>query len=106
MPSDLVLSGDPGGAVTSATVLPGNTTVRFTLDDFTTDGTLNLKIPAGAITDAFGDPGPAFSTSYVVDFGTLPYPVPLTPKAPLGSLIYDPVKAGAIETPGDVENYT
>src|SRR5262249_28111048 len=50
--------------------------------------------------------GPAFSTSYVVDFGTLPFPVPLTPKAPLGSLIYDPVKAGVIETPGDVENFT
>ena len=104
--SDLVLSGAPGGVVTSATVLPGNTTVRFTLDGFTTDGPLSLEIPAGAITDAFGDPGPAFSTSYVVDFGTLPYPVPLTPKAPLGSLIYDPVKAGVIETPVDVENYT
>src|SRR5262249_7289747 len=104
--SDLVLSGAPGAAVAGVTVLPGNTTVRFTLTGLTTEATLTTSIAAGAITDAFGNPGAAFSASYGVGGGTAVSPTPLVGLNPPGSLIYDPSVAAAVNFPGDTDGFT
>jgi hypothetical protein len=102
---DLQLTGIAGSAVTAASVLPGNTTVRFTLN-VPTEGALTASIPAGAITDAFGNPGAAFTGGYVVDIGTVSYPTPLLAKNPQGSLVYDPIIAGVIGPVGDTDSFT
>ena len=103
--SDLQLTGIAGSSVTGVTVLPGNTTARFTLN-VSSEGTLTATIPAGAITDAFGNPGAAFTANYVVDIGTVPYPTPLLAKNPVGSLIYDPSIGGNIGFAGDTDSFT
>jgi Bacterial Ig-like domain len=63
--TDLHLSGVPGTTVTAVSVINGNTTAEFTLN-FTSifSGTLTVNIPAGAITDQFGNPGAAFTGTY------------------------------------------
>ena len=104
-PGDLLLSGIAGSTVTAASVQPGNTTVRFTLN-VPTEGALTASIPAGVITDAFGNPGAAFTGGYLVDIGTLTYPTPLLAKNPQGSLIYDPSVAGVISFAGDTDTFT
>jgi extracellular elastinolytic metalloproteinase len=104
--TDLVLSGAPGAAVTGVSFLQGNTVVRFTVSGITTEAVLTASIAAGAITDAFGNPGAAFSASYSVDVGTVPYPTPLVGLNPTGSLIYDPSVTGSVGVPGDTDGYT
>lgn len=63
--SDLELSGVAGTTVPAVQVINGNLTARFTLN-FTSvfAGTLTANIPAGTITDQFGNPGEAFSGQY------------------------------------------
>src|SRR6266478_5456523 len=63
--TDLHLSGVPGTTVTNVQVINGNMTAEFTLN-FTSifSGTLTVNIPAGAITDQFGNPGAAFTGTY------------------------------------------
>jgi hypothetical protein len=102
---DLQLSGIAGSAATAVSVLPGNTTVRFTIN-VPTEGALTASIPAGVITDAFGNPGAAFTGDYGVDIGTVAYPTPLLAKNPQGSLIYDPSIAGVIVPAGDTDSFT
>src|SRR5215470_17517731 len=104
-PGDLQLSGIAGSTVTAASVLPGNTTARFTIN-VPSEGALTASIQAGAITDAFGNPGAAFTGGYVIDVGTVPYPTPLLAKNPLGSLVYDPSMAGVISFAGDTDSFT
>lgn len=81
-------------------------TLRLTLDGVTEEGTLVVEFDAGALTDAFGNPGAAFGAAYNLDFGTAPYPIPLAPKDPLGSLIYDPSQVGFINPVGDTDSFT
>src|SRR5262249_60861402 len=89
---NLVLSQ---GTVTSAVVLPGNTTVRYTIAGLTTEGTLTIRIPAGRVKDQFDNPGfTPFRADYQVDVGTAPVPTPLAPESPRGSLIYDTALRG------------
>lgn len=85
--------------------------------------TLELLSGAGAFRDLVGNPlngGPSFplpsgqgdpagddfTVDFVVDTGTEAYPTPLTPKLPLGSLIYDPIQTSAFDTLGDLDSYT
>jgi hypothetical protein len=102
---DLQLTGIPGAAAPAVSVLPGNTTVRFTITA-TAEGALTASIPATAITDAFGNLGTAFTGTYVVDIGTVPYPTPLLAKNPVGSLIYDPSITGNIGFANDKDSFT
>src|SRR5262249_43541682 len=104
--TDLALGGIGGAFVSGVTVLPGNTTARFTIGGVTAEGVLTASIAAGVINDAFGNPGAAFSATYTVDIGTVPYPTPLTAKNPLGSLIYDPSTSGLIGPAGDTDTFT
>jgi hypothetical protein len=103
--SDLHLSGIAGSTVTGVTVLPGNTTARFTLN-FPSEGPITASIGAGTITDAFGNIGAAFTGNYIVDIATIPYPTPLLAKFPTGSLIYDPSISANIGFAGDTDSFT
>jgi hypothetical protein len=104
--SDLQLSGVIGAIASAVTLLPGNTTARFSLTGITSEATLTATIAAGAITDVFGNPGMAFSATYPVDVFVSSYPSPLTAKNPLGSLIYDPSATGLINFAGDTDAFT
>ncbi|MBO0861006.1 MAG: PxKF domain-containing protein, partial [Chloracidobacterium sp.] len=115
-PGDLQLTGIFGAAVTAASVLPGNKQVRFTIaaatevalaeGAFFIEGPLIVSIPAGVITDQFGNSGTAFTGSYFTDIGTAPYPTPLLAKKPAGSLIYDPSIFANIGFANDRDNFT
>src|SRR5262249_55091011 len=100
---DLVLSGVAGATVTGVTALNDNTTARFTIGT-TAEGALTAGIAAGALTDVFGNPGLAFSGTYQVDVGTVPYPTPAA-EAPSGSLVYDSAVAGVINFTGDTDTF-
>lgn len=104
--SDLMVSGIPGASVSNVTVLPGNTTVRFTLTGITSEGNLTTALAAGAITDQFGNAGAGFSGTYLVDIGTLAFPTPLTGHYPSGSLIYSATTSGLIGFSGDLDSFT
>ena len=105
----LVLSGIAGATVTAATVLNSNTTARFTLF-IPMDGTLTATIPSGGVTDQNGNPGIAFSASYVANIVanvvTAAFPVPLTAKNPLGSLVYEGSTTGVVNVSTDTDNFT
>ena len=101
--NDLALSQ---GTVTGVEVLPGDTTIRFTLSGITTEGTLYASIAAGAFADDFGNPNLAYSSSYSLDIGTIPFPTPLASMAPFGSLIYDPPFAGVLHDAADTDSFT
>src|SRR5438445_8351126 len=64
--SDLTLTGNVGGSVTSVQVINGNMTTRFMLH-FNFGGSVTASIAAGAITDAFGNPNAAFTGGYTVE---------------------------------------
>ncbi len=53
-----------------------------------------------------GTEGGDFSVEFDLDIDTLAFPTPLSPKAPLGSLIYDPVVSGLIRPAGDSDSWT
>lgn len=104
--SDLILSGIPGATVTGATVLPGDTTAQFTISGITSEGMLNIAYQAGAFTDQYGNPGPGFSANYIVAFGTVPFPTPLSPVQPQGSLIYEGSQSGLLQFTGETDHFT
>jgi hypothetical protein len=91
--SDLALSQ---GTVTGATVLAGDTTIRFTISGLAGEGTFTASIAAGAFTDAVGGPNLAFTGSYAKDLGVVPFDGPLNLRLPLGSLVY--AAAGSTST--------
>ena len=102
--SDLILSQ---GSVNSVTVLPGNTTARFTLAGFASEGSVNISMPANAVIDSYGNPGSAaFSATYQIDAVSTAFPTPLESVAPLGSLVYDPTIDGLINFVGDTDAFT
>lgn len=100
---DLTLVGQ--GAVTGYSLISSDT-VQYTLSGVTSEGTLTLRLAAGAVTDVYGNPGPAYLGSLVLDNATSAYPTPLVSVAPLGSLVYDPLVAGSIGFAGDTDSYT
>jgi len=99
---DLVVSQ---GIVTAAVRLDADT-VRFTLDGVNDEGAMSVQVPAGAFADAYGNPSVAYQGQYTVDIGTTPFPLPLNPVPPLGSMIYDPARQGQIGFAGDTDSFT
>jgi hypothetical protein len=81
-------------------------TLRLILSGVVAEGTLNLGMPAGAMTDVYGNPGAAFASSYKLDFGTVPYPTPLLPQNPAGSLIHTGSQVGFIDPAGDTDTFS
>lgn len=101
--SDLTVSQ---GSVTGAIALDADT-ARYTISGISSEGTINITVKAGELTDPFGNPNPAaFAGSYEIDITSVPYPAPLDAKNPLGSLIYDPSVGGVVNFPGDVDEFT
>ena len=93
------------GFVTGATFVDPST-LAFTIAGLTDEGPLSVQLPAGAITDLAGNPSVAYATTLDLDFGTVPYTKPLTPLAPLGGGVYDPIVNGTIGAAGDVDGFT
>ena len=63
--SDLHFSGVPGTSVTNVQVINGDMTAEFTIQiNSIFSGTLTINLPAGAITDQFGNPNAAFTGNY------------------------------------------
>jgi hypothetical protein len=63
--SDLHLSGIPGSTVDNVQVINGDTTAEFTITiNSIFSGTLTVNLPAGSITDTFGNGNAAFSGNY------------------------------------------
>jgi hypothetical protein len=92
------------GVVTAVNFI-NPSTLSFTVAGLASEGPLNVQLPAGAITDLAGNPSVAYATTLDLDFGTVSYTTPLTPLAPLGGGVYDPVVNGAISAAGDVDNF-
>jgi hypothetical protein len=99
---NLVLSQ---GQVTAVNVLPGNTTVAYTIAGLA-DGPLTVGIPAGQLKDAYDNPYfTPFSASYTVDRPTQPLPA-LRAVNPAGSLAYQTSAADLIDFAGDGDQFT
>ena len=64
--SDLMLSGNAGGSVTSVTVVNGNMTARFTLH-FNFGGSVTATLGAGAVTAHTCNANAAFTGMYTVE---------------------------------------
>jgi hypothetical protein len=96
------------GTVTAATVSADHTSVAYTIAGATDGSTLTVRLAAGTIRDADGNPGPdqAFFASYSANVPISPYPIPLAPKSPLGSLVYDPSVSAMISFMGDTDGFT
>jgi len=99
---DLFLSQ---GQVVAADVAPDGLSVQYTLAGITVEALLTVGMPAGALTDSFGNPSGPYAGSFWLDYGTVAYPTPLEAKAPVGSLVYDPSMSGALFE-GDSDNFT
>jgi hypothetical protein len=93
------------GTVLAAVALDADT-VRYTIGGITTDTTFTIGIAAGKLTDAFGNPNVPFGASYSADITTVPFPVPLLPVSPLGSLVYTGNTAANLGTAGDRDSFT
>jgi len=65
------------------------------------DGSPSFFLPSGD-----GVPGDPFVVQFQVDSSTVAFPVPLTPLAPAGGLIYARTVAGALNATNDVEEFT
>jgi Bacterial pre-peptidase C-terminal domain len=104
--TDLVLSGIAGAFVSAVSLLPGNTTARFTLSGIASDAILTASIAAGAITDVFGNIGSAFTANYIVDIASTLFPVALSPRRPAGSLVYEATASGIVTPAGDSDSFT
>ncbi|HUR55183.1 MAG TPA: pre-peptidase C-terminal domain-containing protein, partial [Gemmataceae bacterium] len=103
-PSDFALNM---GTVTAVTAVDADT-LRLTLSGVTVEGTLTVGLPAGAMTDVFGNPGGAFSASYTLDFASSPVPTPSTAIPVAGSMIYSATQSVPtyIGFAGDADAYT
>jgi len=94
------------GIVTGVSQVDADT-LRLTLSGITVEGTLTVGMAAGAMTDVFGNPGAAFSASYILDIITLAYPTPFQAVGPSGSLVYEgTIQTGIIGSVGDKDGFT
>lgn len=92
------------GSVSGFTLVDAQT-VTYNLTGLSNSGTLTVNIAAGAITDAFGNPGAAFSESFTLVKPPIAFPTPLAAVTPAGSLIYQNTASGTI-TSGSSDTYT
>lgn len=100
--SDLEVSQ---GTVTAVTQIDADT-VDFTFAAGLQEGPLHVNFKPGSIVDPFGFPIEFFTATYNLDINTVPFPVPLTPIAPVGSLAYEGQVNGLINIPSDTDNFT
>jgi hypothetical protein len=97
------------GTVSAATVVSnsgGVYEIDYTISGLTSEGTENYSLAYGAINDADGNPVQAYSSNFILNIVTSPYPTPLKGKAPAGSLVYDPGVSAGIQFVGDTDSFT
>ncbi|MFI5377668.1 MAG: Ig-like domain-containing protein [Tepidisphaerales bacterium] len=99
--NDLTLSQ---GSVAGFTPVD-NDTVRYTLAGLTAEGTLNVSVAAGAVTDLAGNPGSAWLATYYLDNPTLAFPAPLQAITSASGFIYSRSTTTYL-TPGDTDSFT
>ena len=104
--SSIYLSGIPGATVQSYSILPGNMSVQFTIGGISSEGYLTIGLPAGGVTDPYGNPCLAFSGTYTTDIVQAPFPTPLTAESPLGSMVYDGSVNALVNFPTDTDSWT
>jgi hypothetical protein len=92
------------GSVSGFTLVDSQT-VTYGLSGINSAGTLTINMAAGAVTDAFGNPGAAYSGSLLLNKGPVPFPTPLASVTPAGSLIYQNSTSGSIAS-GTTDTYT
>lgn len=94
------------GEVTGVTIVDADT-LTFAITNLVSEGTLHLTIPAGALTDDFGNPNLAYHGTLEPDFGALvPFPGLWQGRDPAGSLIYSAATGGGIMPVGDTDGFT
>src|SRR5262249_16016862 len=92
------------GTVTGFTVADDRMSITYTLSGLSLEGPLTVTVADGAYRDAFGNPGAAFSGTYTLHYNF--FPLTLTAVNPLGSLVYDPSRAGTIAAAGQTDSFT
>ena len=100
--SNLTLSQ---GTVTGFTLVDPQT-VQYALDGLVNSGTLSIGMAAGAVTDIYGNPGPAYSGTLFLNAAATAFPIPLAQLNPPGSLIYRNSLNGSILFAGNTVVYT
>ncbi|MDZ4783708.1 MAG: M36 family metallopeptidase [Planctomycetia bacterium] len=93
------------GVVDSLELLDADS-VRFHLSGLNREGTLQLTIAAGALSDAFGNPSELYSSSMELDFGVVPFVGAFTALSPHGSLAFSAAAQGIIGVNGDTDSFT
>jgi hypothetical protein len=94
------------GVTTGFTLSADHTSVTYALGGLS-DGTVIVTIPAGTVTDAFGNPMLAgYSATYGVDVTTAPFPTPLAALNPAGSLVFQGSTTGVIDVASDTDTFT
>ena len=104
--SSMYLSGISGATVQSYSILPGNSSVQFTISGIGSEGNLTISLPPGGVTDPYGNPCVAFTSTYSTHFVTAPFPTPLTAESPLGSMVYDGSVNGLVSFSTQTDNWT
>jgi subtilisin family serine protease len=99
---DLILTS---GRVTNVLVVAADT-VRYGLADMPDEGPLEFTLRAGALVDEFGNPSQPQTVAVMLDAVSVPFPSPLTPLGPLGSLAYGGVRTGFLGDSLDEDSFT
>ena len=81
-------------------------TVQYSISGLVSAGTLSISMPAGAVTDVYGNPGPAYSGTLLLNAPSTAFPTPLAQLNPAGSLIYRSSVNGSILFAGNTVAYT
>ncbi|HEV3416877.1 MAG TPA: dockerin type I domain-containing protein [Pirellulales bacterium] len=100
--SNLTLSQ---GSVTGFSLIDSQT-VQYALSGINNPGTLSIGMVTGAVTDTFGNPGPAYSGNLLLNGGPTAFPTPLAQVSPAGSLIYQNSLNGSVLFAGNTVPYT
>jgi hypothetical protein len=93
------------GSVTNAVLMPGNTSVTYTISGVTTEEFVTASIAAGALTDQYGAACAAFAVTFATHSVSNPLPT-ATSIAPLGSWLYQTTGTGVVGTTTDTELFT
>ncbi len=93
------------GTVTGFSLVDSQT-VQYSVSGLVTAGTLSLSMPAGAVTDIYGNPGLAYAGTLLLNAPTTAFPTPLVQLNPAGSLIYENSADGSILFAGNTVAYT
>lgn len=93
------------GTVTNAQVISAQV-VRYTVSGLNTEGTLNVNMAGGAVTDTSDVAVGSYAASYGVDLVTSAFTTPLTPVNPRGSLSFNGSTTGTINVGGDGDAFT